>query len=303
MNVVCDLVSIKFIRRKEYNFSIMPIIHTQIGYAEKLGMEGKFNFVRFSIDRNLKHESLLPGDHKPYSCLLTEQFINSVDRVENFKVRPDDIWIVGFTKTGTTWMHNIVNKFKFVTDDSEVIAEKIESQFFDKGALTDRFTESMKFFDDLPSPRIFKSHLPAFLLPKQLWTVKPKIIYTTRNPKDVALSAYHMMRNSIYPFKGTLDDYCTSFMNDTGFFMPFFDHVQGFLQIRNLDNILFTVYEDVLSNQYDAIKRINEFLGCSFTDAQLCQLIENVSFKKMREEFPSFMSPTDKSTMPDPDYK
>lgn len=279
----------------------MPIIHTQIGYAEKLGMGGKLIFVRFSIDPNLEHESLLPGDHKPYSCLLTEQCINSVDEIENFKVRSDDIWIVGLTKTGTTWIHNIVNKFKFVTDDSEVIADKLESQFFDKGALNGCFTESMKFFDDLPSPRIFKSHLPAFLLPKQLWTVKPKIIYTARNPKDVALSNYHMMRNSIHPFIGTLDDYCTSFMSGAGIFMPFFDNVQGFLQIRNLDYILFTVY--VLSNQYDAIKRINEFLGCSFTDAQLCQLIENVSFKKMREEFPAFLSPTDKSTMADPDYK
>lgn len=277
----------------------MPIVHTQIANTEN-----NLAKVKFYIDPNSVHETALPGDHKQYSSVLTETFINCVDNVQNFKVRPDDIWIVGFIKTGTTWMHNIVNKFKFGAVNRDVIiADKLESEFFDKKFLMGQGTDAVKFFDDLPSPRIFKTHFPAFLLPKELWTVKPKIIYTSRNPKDVALSGYHMMRNSFLQYQGTLDDYCSTFINDSGLFMPFFDHVKGFLQIRHLDHVLFNIYEDMVLNQYDGIKRVNDFLGCSFTDAQLCDLMEDVSFNKMREEFPSQMAPKDRSTMADPEYR
>lgn len=32
--------------------------------------------------------------------------------------------------------------------------------------------------DQIKSPRVLKSHLPAALLPDQLWTVKPKVTIT-----------------------------------------------------------------------------------------------------------------------------
>jgi hypothetical protein len=48
--------------------------------------------------------------------------------------------------------------------------------------------------EKMPSPRFIKTHLPAQLLPDQLWTVKPKIVYIRRNPKDTAVSYYHHHR-------------------------------------------------------------------------------------------------------------
>lgn len=45
------------------------------------------------------------------------------------------------------------------------------------------------------SPRLLHSHLPPHLLPKQIWSVRPKVIYIYRNPKDAAISRFHMTKN------------------------------------------------------------------------------------------------------------
>lgn len=49
--------------------------------------------------------------------------------------------------------------------------------------------------DTIPSPRLIKSHLlsPAYLLPKELWTVRPKLIHMNRDIKDIAVSYYHII--------------------------------------------------------------------------------------------------------------
>jgi len=46
--------------------------------------------------------------------------------------------------------------------------------------------------DALESPRILNTHHPPHLLPKEIKEKKKaKIVYLHRNPKDVAISAYH----------------------------------------------------------------------------------------------------------------
>lgn len=35
--------------------------------------------------------------------------------------------------------------------------------------------DTIEAANKLPSPRLIKSHLPAWLLPKQVWTKKPKV--------------------------------------------------------------------------------------------------------------------------------
>ena len=51
---------------------------------------------------------------------------------------------------------------------------------------------SLEQIDALESPRILNTHHPPHLLPKDIKeNKKAKIVYIYRNPKDVAVSAYH----------------------------------------------------------------------------------------------------------------
>ena len=54
-----------------------------------------------------------------------------------------------------------------------------------------------KFIDDVPSPRIIKTHLPHKVLPKQLWEKAAKVIYIARNPKDLAVSYYNFSKYNL----------------------------------------------------------------------------------------------------------
>lgn len=62
-----------------------------------------------------------------------------------------------------------------------------------------------------------KSHLPIALLPDQLWIVKPKIIYVTRNPKDVAVSYCHHQKG-FFNYTGDVDDYAELIMDGDGIY-------------------------------------------------------------------------------------
>lgn len=38
-------------------------------------------------------------------------------------------------------------------------------------------TFSLEMIENMSRPRILKTHLPAFLLPKELWTINPKVFF------------------------------------------------------------------------------------------------------------------------------
>jgi len=72
---------------------------------------------------------------------------------------------------------------------------------------------SVDLVQRMPSPRYIRSHLPLDLLPKQLLTVKPKIFYVARSPKDQCVSFYHH-RVLMSGYKGTMEDSVEEFMQD-----------------------------------------------------------------------------------------
>ena len=72
---------------------------------------------------------------------------------------------------------------------------------------------SQEKYDSMTSPRILNSHIYFSMLPKEFRKRRCKIIYTVRNPKDVAVSFYHHHRNILtYEYEGTWDSYVDRFL-------------------------------------------------------------------------------------------
>ena len=106
----------------------------------------------------------------------------TLDKLKNLQLYPDDVWVVSYPKSGTTWMAQIVRLIRNngVQDDVK-IDEAVP------------YLEGLSIFpeinvDSLPRPRAFKSHMPYDFCPCGPPNTTPcKYIYVMRNPKDVAV--------------------------------------------------------------------------------------------------------------------
>jgi len=113
--------------------------------------------------------------------LMSRTFISVAERVYNFPVKEDDIWIVTFPKVGTTWTQEMV--WMLVNDvDKEKGAAPLSfrSPFLEFGGMTggkqlvekdDGETPPIDTIEramQLQGQRVIKSHLPMEFLPPNL---------------------------------------------------------------------------------------------------------------------------------------
>lgn len=137
--------------------------------------------------------------------------------------------------------------------------------------------------DTADSPRVIKCHLPVNLLPTELWTVNPKIIYTARNPKDTAISYYHHYRG-LQGYDGTLDDFLESFLSGKILYGDYFQHVHEFIRLAKVkENILFLTYEEMKFDMATVLDSMCQFLGKEYSPEQLIALEHHLKFENMSE--------------------
>lgn len=266
---------------------------------QKAALYGIKEYVRAKIDPTTTKQFPFPDNYQFTECFLPKKYETLAEHIHNFHVRADDIWIISFPKCGTTWMMNIVWQLKHNLDFSAELLTATDS-FLERPMMYDVNEENehdetfrkvienmdghLDRFDSDASPRVFKSHLPPHLLPKNIWTVKPKLIYIYRDAKDVVLSMYHMFKNnSRLKYKGKLEDFFDAFLNGYVMHGPYHDHVNSFHQLKHFDHILLLRYEEMIANQFNGMKRISEFLNCTYNDQQLKRLMEHLSFHNMRK--------------------
>ncbi|XP_049544025.1 luciferin sulfotransferase-like isoform X2 [Anopheles darlingi] len=151
------------------------------------------------------------------------------------------------------------------------------------GAVADRIpVDTVTATANLKRPRHIKSHLPLPLLPRQLWTVKPKIVYVTRNPKDVAASYLHHYR-MIMGYRGTKEAFLDGLLEDRVMYCPQVRQTLDFWALKDQPNVLFLTYEAMKRDLRSVLPSVCEFFGKSYTDAQLDELAEHLSFDQMKK--------------------
>ena len=131
--------------------------------------------------------------------------------------------------------------------------------------------------DGLPDPRSFKSHMPYKLSPGGLpHTTPAKYIYVSRNPKDVAVSAYHQNRGlKVCGFAGTWDEFFPLFMAGELHFGSWFDHVLSWWEHRDAPNILFLTFEGLKHDLCGGVRKIAEFMKLGLAP----EVIESVALQ------------------------
>ncbi|XP_052873033.1 luciferin sulfotransferase-like [Anopheles cruzii] len=222
---------------------------------------------------------------KPSPICLSTHFARVAETIKRMEVRPDDVWIVTYPKSGTTWTQELIWLVCNDLDFQKALDLSLDARFpfIDLSGIRD-LPESFNPLRDaleMPSPRFIKSHLPVAFLPDALWTVQPKLVHVRRNPKSVAVSYYHHSV-SLHCYRGTMEQFIRSMMNELVYYSPYHRHLIEFSELR-YPNMLSLSYESMKRDLPAAIREMCRFFGKSYTDAQLQQLAEHVSFDRMRQ--------------------
>jgi hypothetical protein len=193
-----------------------------------------------------------------------------------FVPRPDDVFIVTYPRSGTTWMQMILYQ---LTTDGTIDFPHI----YEYCPWFERSSRSGLGFEPRPSPRLFKSHLPYKKIPKG----PCKYIYVARDGKDVTVSYYHLYR-SHNGFEGSFPEFFSRFLRGKVEFGSWFQHVQGWWRHRDDPNVLFLRYEDLLSDLEASIRRIIDFCGFEIAPERMPTILERCRFAFMKQHESQF---------------
>lgn len=106
-------------------------------------------------------------------------------------------------------------------------------------------------------------------------------MYVVRNPIDAAISYYHFNLH-LYSIEASKSEFIDAFVNNKVPFTPMNSHVLEFWKIRDEPNILFLFYEDMKRDLKSVVKKTAEFFGKSFTQQQIDELCNHLSFENMK---------------------
>lgn len=221
------------------------------------------------------------------SVCLPEQYTLFAEKIRKYQLKSDDVFVLGYPKSGTTWTQEMVwlinNKCDFAK--AKKVSQMFRFPLLELLAMTPISMNSVDLFDEmnhLASPRHFKSHLPLTMLPDTLWTLKPKIIHITRNPKDAAISLYHHYKH-MHGYLGTMEEFLSLYLEGNVFYGPFTNTINEFLQLKGEPNMHFITYEDMKSDLKGVIKSTASFLEKSLTDEQIEQMYAYLQVDAMRK--------------------
>ena len=181
----------------------------------------------------------------------------------------DDIFLVGYPKSGNTWMQNLVAGLMY----------RINTEY-----LPDRLTQILvpnlhgfEYYKRIQTPMVFKSHF----LPQPEYR---RVVYLVRDGRDALVSYYHMLRAEEEQIS-----YHQMVNDGLGVFpCKWHQHVSQWNSNPFAADILWVRYEDLLSDPMKELKRFCEFcrLDRSTSDIQDC--IAGNSFEKMKDKEKKF---------------
>jgi peroxiredoxin len=193
-----------------------------------------------------------------------------------FVPRPDDVFIVTYPRSGTTWVQMILYQ---LTTDGKMDFPHITT-------VCPWFERTLKdgtAYDALPAPRVFKSHLSYRKIPKG----PCKYIYVARDGKDVAVSYFHFYTTHM-GFKGSFDEFFERFLKGEVQYGSWFRHVHRWWERRDDPNVLFLYYEELAADLPACLRRIAAFCGLEIAPERWPGILERCSFAFMKQHQSQF---------------
>jgi Sulfotransferase domain len=189
----------------------------------------------------------------------------------NLEVFPDDTFIVSFPKSGNTWTRFLIGNL--ISPNERADFANINRLIPDPEAMTKREMSAAS------RPRIIKSH--QYFDPRYR-----RIIYITRDPRDVAVSQYHFHRKRRLIEDGyPIERFVTRFIaGETSIYGSWGENAASWLSTRyGKPGFLLLRYEDMLEDTLREVKKVATFLDRTCTPQKLAEVVERSSADQMRK--------------------
>lgn len=179
---------------------------------------------------------------------------------------PDDIFVIGYPKSGNTWVQCLLAGAVFGLDlelaPQSLVRDLVPSM------------HAVPFFKRYSSPVFFKSHaLPA--------PEFRRVIYLLRDGRDAMVSYYHFLQATL---KRDLDFLATVQTGEHFFPCKWHEHVRQWLEVNPHGSRILTVrYEDLKRDPVDGLRRMCEFAGLERDQRALEAAAGKASFASMRK--------------------
>ncbi|XP_044758929.1 uncharacterized protein LOC123316773 [Coccinella septempunctata] len=259
---------------------------------ERCKIHGNFDFLR-----------ILPTRYT-----TTRRIVKYGSELYNFKPRTEDIWLIGYPRSGTTLTQEILyllgndldykkaraiimdERFPFLEDvllrpDN---IEKMYEEFCKKNREPETPEEKAclpryKKLERMNEKRFIKSHLGFRYVHPQLLEVGCKVVFIARNIKDVLVSQFFYPLNYETKMKYGIYKMWQVYQHDLGLNGNYMQLLKDAWKNRHSKNLLILFYEEVNKDKRAAIKKIADFLGKNLTDEELRTLLDHVDIKKFKE--------------------
>lgn len=175
-----------------------------------------------------------------------------------------DVCIIGYRRSGTTWLQTLVAGIAYGIDPLvtpyPVINELVPGQ-------------GHGYFRRIVEPMYFKGH----------YRPRPdlrRVIYLVRDGRDALASNFHLLQE----FQGdgaTVDAYVE---NGDVLYGKWHEHVDAWLANPYDADLILVRYEDVKTDGMGEMRRLCDFLGIERDDDFLQSLYDRASFQKLREK-------------------
>ncbi|MQM09582.1 hypothetical protein Taro_042457, partial [Colocasia esculenta] len=201
--------------------------------------------------------------------------------------RPDDIFIATCPKSGTTWLKALVfsvahRHLHRPSDPRHPLRNTSPHDcvpFLEEVFATDPDPN----LEALPSPRIWSVHTPYSALPAAVRDSGCRIVYVTRDPKDVCVSLFYMAKTVEYyaaKIPLTMDKFFGLFCQGIHLYGPIWEHALEYWNesLRRPGEVLFLAYEEMKKDPLRSLRKLAEFLGRPFSAEEEREgLVEEIS--------------------------
>ncbi|CAL5412513.1 unnamed protein product [Camellia sinensis] len=135
--------------------------------------------------------------------------------------------------------------------------------------------------------RLFRTHIAYSQLPESIKSSRCKIVYITRDPKDVFVSMWHFINTKRsseqdpFPFDEAFESFCNGVYN----FGPFHEHVLEYWNesLKSPQKVLFLKYEELKRDPRGEVKKLASFLGRPLADdGEAEKIVRRCSMERLK---------------------